>query len=195
MLSIPCFFLVQETSKFIFLKRVGKKKIIFICYKKKNSGFFGPDAIRPFDPQEVENDLNAKKYKTKDLEMAIRQALNPSLLTELEEEEEGEEEEEQKEESEEPVVEKKESTASKKLKGKKKPTPEPKKKVAATTNGKPTTPAKKGKENATATKRRSRNLQKLEDEDEKMVDDTAVSENVDSRKKRVSTLQTLCVCV
>ncbi|GAA5817397.1 hypothetical protein MFLAVUS_010943 [Mucor flavus] len=144
-------------------------------------GFFGPDAIRPFDPQEVENDLNAKKYKTKDLEMAIRQALNPSLLTELEEEEEEEEEEEKSEEP----VEKKENTASKKLKGKKKPTPEPKKKVTATTNGKPT-PAKKGKENATATKRRSRNLQKLEDEDEKMVDDTAVSENVDRKKRRKS---------
>lgn len=121
--------------------------------------------------------------------MAIRQALNPSLLTELEEEEEEEEEEEKSEEP----VEKKENTAAKKLKGKKKPTPEPKKKVAATTNGKPT-PAKKGKENATATKRRSRNLQKLEDEDEKMVDDTAVSENVD-RKKRVSILQTVRVSI
>lgn len=50
------------------------------------SGFFGPDAIRPFDPKDVENDLKEKKFKTKDLELAVRQALNPSLLTDLEEE-------------------------------------------------------------------------------------------------------------
>jgi hypothetical protein len=39
------------------------------------SGFFGPDAIRPFDSVNVENDLAANKFKTKDLIFAVEQAL------------------------------------------------------------------------------------------------------------------------
>lgn len=44
-----------------------------------HSGFFGPECIRPFDKETVKNELKAKKYKSKDLELAIRQALDPSL--------------------------------------------------------------------------------------------------------------------
>ncbi|CEG64235.1 hypothetical protein RMATCC62417_01247 [Rhizopus microsporus] len=51
-------------------------------YGSRDYGFFGPDAIRPFHHEAVENDLKAKKFKTKDLELAVRQALNPSLLKE-----------------------------------------------------------------------------------------------------------------
>lgn len=58
---------------------------------KYKSGFFGPDAIRPFNHDIVQSDLKAKKFKTKDLELAVRQALNPSLLKKEEEEEEEEE--------------------------------------------------------------------------------------------------------
>jgi hypothetical protein len=66
------------------------------------SGFFGSDSIRPFDVDAVERDLKAKKFKTKDLELAVRQALDPSLLDE-EEDDEDEEEDEQEEEEEEEV--------------------------------------------------------------------------------------------
>lgn len=65
------------------------------------SGFFGADSIRPFNADMVERDLKAKKFKTKDLELAVRQALDPSLLDADEEDEDEEEEEE--EEAEEPV--------------------------------------------------------------------------------------------
>lgn len=54
------------------------------------SGFFGPDSIRPFNKINVEKDLKAKKFKTKDLEMAVREALDPSMM-EQDEEDEGEE--------------------------------------------------------------------------------------------------------
>ncbi|KAI7898563.1 uncharacterized protein BX663DRAFT_524602 [Cokeromyces recurvatus] len=65
-------------------------------YGSRDYGFFGPDAIRPFDSEIVENDLKAKKFKTKDLEMAVRQALNPALLEQIEREEaEAEAEEEE----------------------------------------------------------------------------------------------------
>ena len=50
------------------------------------SGFFGPESVRPFDREEVERDLKAKKYRTKELIHAIQQALNPSSLEEKERE-------------------------------------------------------------------------------------------------------------
>jgi hypothetical protein len=52
----------------------------------------------------VERDLKAKKFKTKDLELAIRQALDPSLLEVDEEEEEDEEDDEEEEGGEVPVA-------------------------------------------------------------------------------------------
>lgn len=83
-------------------------------YGSRDYGFFGPDCVRPFDRATVERDLKAKKFKTKDLEIAIHQALDPSILKaeeeaeaaaaaaeEEEEEEEDEEEEEEEEEAEE----------------------------------------------------------------------------------------------
>ncbi|KAI9472477.1 MAG: hypothetical protein EXX96DRAFT_584265 [Benjaminiella poitrasii] len=72
-------------------------------YGSRDYGFFGPDAIRPFDSVSVENDLKAKKFKTKDLEMAVRQALDPELLAQIEREEAEDEEEEEEEEEEEKV--------------------------------------------------------------------------------------------
>jgi hypothetical protein len=105
--------------------------------------------------------LKAKKFKTKDLELAVRQALNPSLLTQLEEDDEEEEEEEEEE--------------TKKGKGKK-----PVAKKTPVTNGK----TKKPKQTTSATaKRRSRKLT-LGEED--AVDETAVGDS--DRKKRVSLL-------
>ncbi|KAI8339432.1 hypothetical protein BC941DRAFT_420470 [Chlamydoabsidia padenii] len=59
-------------------------------FGSRDYGFFGPDSIRPFNKVNVEKDLKAKKFKTKDLEMAVREALDPSLM-EQDEEEEGEE--------------------------------------------------------------------------------------------------------
>lgn len=52
----------------------------------------------------MERDLKAKKFKTKDLELAIRQALDPSLLEVDEEEEEDEEDDEEEEGGEVPVA-------------------------------------------------------------------------------------------
>ncbi|CAO3607069.1 unnamed protein product [Mucor hiemalis] len=139
-------------------------------YGSRDYGFFGPDAIRPFDSENVENDLKAKKFKTKNLELAIRQALNPALLTEIEEEEEAEEDEED------------DTTANnKKGKGKKKAaatesTTTTKKKAPATT-----TTTTNGKSSENTTKRRSRKLA-VSDEDEKIVDETAVGDRKRRRK-------------
>ncbi|KAJ2962940.1 hypothetical protein NQZ79_g2023 [Umbelopsis isabellina] len=72
-------------------------------FGSKDYGFFGADSIRPFDADAVERDLKAKKFKTKDLELAVRQALDPSLLDDEEEEEEEEEDEEEEDEEEVPV--------------------------------------------------------------------------------------------
>ncbi|KAI7874343.1 uncharacterized protein EV154DRAFT_556016 [Mucor mucedo] len=137
-------------------------------FGSRDYGFFGPDAIRPFDAKDVENDLKEKKFKTKDLELAVRQALNPSLLTQEEEEEEREEEEEEEEEVKE--VRKKVAKTTKKATQKKKDTSLPPPPTLTTTT---TT-------NAT-TKRRSRNLH-LED----MEDDTGALDNQKKRRKSMS---------
>ncbi|KAI9029758.1 hypothetical protein CLU79DRAFT_735925 [Phycomyces nitens] len=44
----------------------------------KDYGFVGMDNIKPFKQEDVERDLNEKKFKSKDLEDAVRQALGPS---------------------------------------------------------------------------------------------------------------------
>lgn len=75
------------------LKQKGKTKgplYTVFFYGSRDYGFFGPDLIRPFDRTVVERDLKAKKFKTKDLETAVNQALDPSLLIKEEEEEEEE---------------------------------------------------------------------------------------------------------
>ncbi|SAM01734.1 hypothetical protein [Absidia glauca] len=59
-------------------------------FGSRDYGFFGPDSIRPFDKVNVEKDLKAKKFKTKDLEMAVREALDPRLMDQ-DAEDEGEE--------------------------------------------------------------------------------------------------------
>lgn len=140
------------------------------------SGFFGPDAIRPFDNAMVENDLKAKKFKTKDLELAVRQALNPSLLTQLEEEnnedDDDDEEEEEAEDDEEDI---------KKGKSRKTSTAANKKKPVA--NGKTSKKKATPVETTTAQKKKSRKLAMGDEED--AVGDTAVGDSVD-RKRRVS---------
>jgi hypothetical protein len=76
------------------------------CVSQNDSGFFGADSIKPFNADAVERDLKAKKFKTKDLELAVRQALDPSLLDmdeDDDEEEDDEEEEGGADEPEEPV--------------------------------------------------------------------------------------------
>ncbi|KAI8382252.1 hypothetical protein BD560DRAFT_386082 [Blakeslea trispora] len=142
-------------------------------YGSRDYGFFGPDAIRPFDNESVENDLKAKKFKTKDLELAVRQALNPSLLTQLEDEEKDEDEEDEEGEDEEDT---------KKTKGAKKDMPT-KKKTSVPVNNK----AKKTKQTesklATAAKRRSR---KVTLGDEEAVDETAVGESLERKRRRKS---------
>ncbi|CEP10981.1 hypothetical protein [Parasitella parasitica] len=91
------------------LKQKGKTKGLLYTvffYGSRDYGFFGPDCIRPFDRESVERDLKDKKFKTKDLETAVHQALDPSLLKAEEEaeaaaEEEDEDEDEAEEEGEE----------------------------------------------------------------------------------------------
>lgn len=185
---IPCFSMALETSKWLCLckqSRNGAKEqglsSLFFFY----SGFFGPDAIRPFDNAMVENDLKAKKFKTKDLELAVRQALNPSLLTQLEEEndeKEDQDEEEEEEEEEEQVNGKK---------GKSKNTS-----TAAANKKKPVANGKAAKKTASAVgttttaaqKRKSRKLATGGGGDEEdAVGDTAVGDSMD-RKRRVSWL-------
>lgn len=71
-------------------------------YGSRDYGFFGPDCIRPFDREVVERDLKDKKFKTKDLENAVHQALDPSILRAQEEAEAAAAAEEDEEDEEEP---------------------------------------------------------------------------------------------
>ncbi|GAB5587743.1 hypothetical protein Unana1_02643 [Umbelopsis nana] len=72
-------------------------------FGSKDYGFFGPDSIRPFDHEAVERDLKANKFKTKDLTVAIKQALDPiefdKEVKEMKEAQRKEDEQERKETS------------------------------------------------------------------------------------------------
>ncbi|OBZ87428.1 PWWP domain-containing protein2 [Choanephora cucurbitarum] len=115
------------------LKQKGKSKGVLYTvffYGSRDYGFFGPDCVRPFDRATVERDLKAKKFKTKDLETAIHQALDPSILkaeeeaeaaAALEDDDEEEEEEEEEEEDKKKRTTKKKSVQKKKTSPKKKP--------------------------------------------------------------------------
>ncbi|KAI8641743.1 hypothetical protein BD408DRAFT_417594 [Parasitella parasitica] len=138
-------------------------------YGSRDYGFFGPDAIRPFDNEHVENDLKAKKFKTKDLEMAVRQALNPSVVAQMLEDKDGEDAEEDEEEV-------------KKGKGKKASTPVANRKKPVA-NGKPTKRKVNTVESA-AQKRKSRKLALGDEED--AVGDTAVGDSLDRKRRRKS---------
>ncbi|KAI8059844.1 hypothetical protein BC940DRAFT_350939 [Gongronella butleri] len=59
-------------------------------FGSRDYGFFGPDSIRPFNKDAVERDLKAKKFKTKDLEMAVREALDPNMEDDVDDEEQDE---------------------------------------------------------------------------------------------------------
>ncbi|KAF1803659.1 hypothetical protein FB192DRAFT_1278811 [Mucor lusitanicus] len=76
--EIPTKILKQKT------KSKGLLYTVFF-YGSRDYGFFGPDCIRPFDREAVERDLKDKKFKTKDLENAVHQALDPSILRAQEE--------------------------------------------------------------------------------------------------------------
>ncbi|KAI7907412.1 uncharacterized protein BX663DRAFT_495790 [Cokeromyces recurvatus] len=150
------------------LKQKGKSKGVLYTvffYGSRDYGFFGPDCVRPFDREAVERDLKAKKFKTKDLELAIHQALDPSLLKAEEEaeaaaaaaaaaeEEENEEEEEEEEDDDDDEV------MTKRKRGK----------------GRTTKSSDKKKKMATGTKKRSTYkktaLETYEDEDDEEEDE------------------------
>ncbi|CAO3638997.1 unnamed protein product [Cunninghamella blakesleeana] len=84
-------------------------------FGSRDYGFFGPDSIRPFNRANVEKDLKARKFKTKDLELAVREALDPSALEEEERdgEDDDDEEEEEGKQSEAPPEKKRKTTATK----------------------------------------------------------------------------------
>lgn len=101
-----------------------------------DSGFFGPDSIRPFDREMVERDFKANKFKTKDLTAAIEQALDPTEfdkeMKELREAQRKVDEQERKEmaKSKKRAPAKKEPSPAKKAPvPKSKPAPEPKAKA------------------------------------------------------------------
>ncbi|KAK4515243.1 uncharacterized protein ATC70_002853 [Mucor velutinosus] len=151
-------------------------------YGSRDYGFFGPDAIRPFDSAMVENDLKAKKFKTKDLELAVRQALNPSLLTQLEEENNEDEEDEDAEDED------AEDEEENEKKGKSKKTS-----TAAANKKKPVANGKTAKKTAnsvgtttSAQKRKSRKLATGGGDEEDAVGDTAIGDSMDRKRRRKS---------
>ncbi|KAI8889952.1 Tudor/PWWP/MBT [Backusella circina FSU 941] len=85
----------QEMPEKVLKKKSRNKAALYnvFFYGSRDYGFFGPDAIRPFNPVNVQDDLDAKKFRTRDLEIAIRQALNPTYLDEFPSEQEKYEEE------------------------------------------------------------------------------------------------------
>ncbi|KAF7725572.1 hypothetical protein EC973_009527 [Apophysomyces ossiformis] len=153
-------------------------------YGSRDYGFFGPDAIRPFDRVNVERDLKAKKFKSKDLELAVRQALEPSSL-----DEDMEEEEEESGEEEDGVGRSRKSKA--KTGRRKQPAETPKRKKSVTSNGrrkqKAATEDEEEEEDEEAeptpvkSKRRSR-----KPDEEKTVDENTNDNNRDRKKRRKS---------
>ncbi|KAI8976551.1 hypothetical protein BDB01DRAFT_727734 [Pilobolus umbonatus] len=68
-LTVPVHILSQKSKS--------KGNQYTVCfYGTQDYGFFGHDAIRSFDPVSVEKDMAAKKFKSKDLESAVIEALN-----------------------------------------------------------------------------------------------------------------------
>ncbi|CAO3606926.1 unnamed protein product [Cunninghamella echinulata] len=104
-------------------------------FGSRDYGFFGPDSIRPFNRANVEKDLKARKFKTKDLELAVREALDPSALEE--EDDEREEENEEEEQNETPLEKKRKAPTAK---GGKKNSKATTNKKSTTTTTKATTP-------------------------------------------------------
>ncbi|KAL7331405.1 hypothetical protein PS15p_203599 [Mucor circinelloides] len=138
-------------------------------YGSRDYGFFGPDCIRPFDREAVERDLRDKKFKTKDLENAVHQALDPSILraqeeaeaaaAAAEEEEDEEEPEEEEDDEEEKAAEDDEEEE---------PVVKPKRKDRK----KPISPADK-KKKAPTSKKRAASKKNIEDENENENEDDA----------------------
>ncbi|KAI9254854.1 hypothetical protein BY458DRAFT_520521 [Sporodiniella umbellata] len=65
------------------LKQKSKSKGLLytvLFYGTQDYGFFGPDSVRRFEKEQVDRDLKAKKYRTKGLERAIHQALDPHFV-------------------------------------------------------------------------------------------------------------------
>ncbi|KAI8883392.1 Tudor/PWWP/MBT [Backusella circina FSU 941] len=167
------------------LKQKGKSKAAFYTvffYGSRDYGFFGPDCIRPFDRTAVERDLKAKKFKTKDLEHAIHQALDPSLLkAEEEEEEEEEEATEEMEEEEDELMEEEEGIKPEK---KERKTTKAKKPAAAATKSNNNTRKRTGNNKSTV-KEESAKRARLEEESE--VDSKKREEDIGLRRASSTT--------
>jgi hypothetical protein len=121
-----------------------------------NSGFFGSDSIRPFDHDAVERDLKANKFKTKDLTIAIQQALNP---TEFDKEVKQLRDAQRKEEGQE----RKEAAKSKKKQPAAKKEPSPAKKAA------PAKPAAENKTKAAATPKATKMQEKPQEKSQDII--------------------------
>lgn len=139
--------------------------------------------IRPFDPVAVERDMKAKKFKTRELENAVRQALDPSLLEEEEQEDEEEEEEDEEEEEEEVVT----TTTKKTTRGRSKASSTAKnasaaaKKKTAPKRSKSRSKDEEEEEVESSPAKAKRRSRKLEESDK-----DAIHETDTGRKKRVS---------
>lgn len=141
--------------------------LLFTNHSVFNSGFFGPDSIRPFDRDTVERDLKANKFKTKDLTTAIQQALDP---TEFDKEVKQMRDAQRKEEGQE----RKETAKSKKKQSAAKKEPSPAKKAAAAAK-----PAAENKAKASATPKPTKVQEKPQEKPQDIIP-TASS----SRKRR-----------
>ncbi|KAI8139349.1 hypothetical protein BJV82DRAFT_521818 [Fennellomyces sp. T-0311] len=169
--SIPSKVLKQRANK-----TKGPLWTVFF-FGSRDYGFFGPDAIRPFNSENVERDLKAKKFKTKDLENAVRQALDPSLLEKEEQEDEDEDDDDEQSEEEQAAKKPRRTRTARKNAS------DTKKKTA--TGGRRAKKAKEDEEEddsepSNKVKRRSR---KLDDADKDMHDAT-------DRKKRRKSIST-----
>lgn len=136
--------------------------------------------IRPFDPVAVERDMKAKKFKTRELENAVRQALDPSLLEEEEQEDEEEEEEDEEEEEEEVVTTKKTTRGRSKASSTAKNASAAKKKTAPK-RSKSRSKDEEEEEVESSPAKAKRRSRKLEESDK-----DAIHETDTGRKKRVS---------
>ncbi|KAK4518218.1 uncharacterized protein ATC70_001570 [Mucor velutinosus] len=156
--EIPAKVLKQKT------KSKGLLYTVFF-YGSRDYGFFGPDCIRPFDREAVERDLKDKKFKTKDLENAVHQALDPSILRAQEEaeaaaaaaEEEDEDEPEEGDDEEDKAAEDDDEEDEEE-----EPVVKPKRKDRK----KPASSAADKKRKAPTTKKRAASKKNIEDEDE-----------------------------
>ncbi|KAL0076612.1 hypothetical protein F4703DRAFT_1884382 [Phycomyces blakesleeanus] len=70
----------QDVPQKVLVKKAKTKCPLWTVrfFGTKDYGFVGADNIKPFKNEDVEKDLSEKKFKSKDLEDAVRHALDPS---------------------------------------------------------------------------------------------------------------------